>query len=285
VIDTLTARKLYGAVRMYTGSAIFDDVLAPWIAENGDEVRELLAPLDTYGRWRRVEYVFGDLLEQAYAYSRVSDILLLGFQPDLPADTDTPWAHELHLPDRFVTITRDEYVSVFSALGMRRVDVAEFDPFFHEIVAVEQGEDPDAPIEIVSELWPGMMLGELMFARAGVTVRSGERHVVAGIADRSGMDEVFLRRYRPTDDQSLGWGHNSQWKTDFRRDYLTADAYRFNVDADKDIDEDAELGDPRLTPSERRDVLRHRCTVRPLANVPEHEQPWAGCWRLSLPRD
>jgi hypothetical protein len=46
---------------------------------------------------------------------------------------------------------------------------------------------------------------------------------------------------------SFGWGHNSQWKTDFRRDYLTADSYQFNVDAETDINEAGEFGDKRLT--------------------------------------
>lgn len=129
-----------------------------------------------------------------------------------------------------------------------------------------------------------MMLGEMLFSRAGVTVRAGRRHAVAGIADRSVLHEVFLRRYRPTSDGSFGWGHNSQWKTDFRRDYATADAYLLNVDARTDIDEDSEFGDSRLTATERRDLLRHRCTVRPLVRVPESEQSWAGCRRMSLSR-
>lgn len=280
----ISPRELYLALHANADSAVFLDVIAQWINESAATVRETLAPLSVYGGWQRVEYAWGDLLEQAYAVSRVSDLLLLGFQPDLPPEVETPWAHQLHLPAHDVTITVDEYVSVFSALGMRRVDVARFDPFFHEIVAVEQSDDPDTPFEITGELWPCIMLGEMMFSRAGVSVRAGEQHAVAGIADRSTLHEVFLRRYRPTSDQSLGWGHNSQWKTDFRRDYLSSVAYHLNIDASTGIDEDTEFGDSRLTPSERRDLLRHRCVVRPLTHVPESEQPWPGCWRLSLPR-
>ena len=287
VATTLILRDLYHALHANAGSTVFPDVLAPWIDENADVVRESLAPLGVYGAWRRVEYEWGDLLEQAYALSRVGDLLLLGFQPDLPAEAEEPWAHQLHLPDHDVTITVDDYVRFFSALGMRRVEVARFDPFFHEIVAVDQNDDPTAPIEVIGELWPGVMFGEMLFSRAGVRVRAGARHAVAGLADRSVLHEVFLRRYRPTSDDSLGWGHNSQWKTDFRRDYLTADAYELNVDARFGIDEDREFGESRLTPGERRDLLRNRCVVRPLARVPESEcaeQPWPGWWRLSVPR-
>ncbi|MBR7833638.1 hypothetical protein KDL01_10210 [Actinospica durhamensis] len=283
---TTSIRELYYALRTYTGPAAHRDVLAPWADGHAAAVAELLAPLAVHGGWRRVEYVWGDLLEQAYALCRVSDLLLLGFQSPLPSEIEKPWAHELHLPEsgREPRIAEDEYVSFFAALGMRREEVARFDPFFHEIAAVEQSEDPAAPIEVAQESWPCLMLGELLFSRAGVRVRAGEQHAVAGLADRSTLNEVFLRRYRPTYDMSLGWGTNSQWKTDFRRDYLTADAYQFNVDADADIDEETEFGDARLTPSERRDLLRHRCVVRPLADVPEDEEPWGGCRRLTLPR-
>lgn len=127
---------------------------------------------------------------------------------------------------------------------MKRVEVTRFDPFFHEIVAVEQNNESDAPIEITHELWPCLMLGKMLFGRAGVRMSAGERHAVAGIADRSTLHDVFLRRYRPTSDRSLGWGSHSQWKTDFRRDYLTVDAYHFNVDADADIDEETRFGNP-----------------------------------------
>lgn len=283
VSTTMLPRELFYDLRAYGDSTVFSDVLAPWIDKNAVTVRESIAPLGVHDGWQRVQYAWGDLLEQAYALSRVSDLLLLGFQPRLPDDVETPWAHELHLPDLDVKITVDDYVSAFSALGMRRVKAARFDPFFHEIVAVEQSDDPDAPIEITGELWPCMMLGEMLFGRAGVRVRAGKRHAVAGIADRSTLHEVFLRRYRPTSDGSFGWGHNSQWKTDFRRDYLTSGAYHFNVDADTEIDDD-QFGDSRLTPSERRDLLLHRCMVRPLTHVPEAQEPWAGCWRLTLPR-
>ena len=39
-------------------------------------------------------------------------------------------------------------------------------------------------------------------------------------------------RTRATSDDSLGWGHNSQWKSDFRRDYRTAVADHLEADRD-----------------------------------------------------
>lgn len=86
VSTTMLPRELYHALRAYAGSTVFADVLAPWINESAVVVRESIARLGVHGEWRRVEYVWGDLLEQAYALSRVSDLLLLGFQPGLPPD-------------------------------------------------------------------------------------------------------------------------------------------------------------------------------------------------------
>ncbi|MET9259773.1 hypothetical protein [Amycolatopsis sp. NPDC004079] len=278
-----TFRELYDVVHDHTGPALFSDVLSPWLDKHADAARELLVPLAVCGEWQRTEYVWGDLLEQAYALSRISDLLLLSFQSGLPDGTEPPWAHRLHLPEHEVRVTAEEYLSFFSALGLRQVEVARFDPFFHEIAAVEQSDDPDGPIEIVAERWPCLMLGELLFGRAGVTVRAGERLATARIADRSMLEDTFLRRHRPTNDGSLGWGHNSQWKTSFRRDYLTADAYRFNVDANVDIDEESLFGDAELTPAERRDLVRHRCAVRRSEHLPQHENPVVD-WRLTVAR-
>jgi hypothetical protein len=219
----------------------------------------LLAPLAVYGGWRRDRYVWGDLLEQAYALSRVSDVLLLGSEPPLPPGAGQPWAHLLHLDIDWPAVTVEEYLAVFTALGMTQVRAVGFDPFFHEIVSVTADDDLDAPVTITSTVWPGLMLGELLFNRAGVRVRAGALHAQAGIADQSLLHEVFLRKYRATSDMSLGWG--SQWKTDFRRDYLTATAYELNIDSTEDIDGE-QGGAALLTAAERRDLLRHRCLVR-----------------------
>lgn len=279
-------RELYYAAHRRGGQELYTTVLAPWLELHAAAVREGLLPLAGYGGWRRESYVFGDPLEQAYALSRVSDLLLLGFQPEFPAGQAAPWAHELHLPDRLPQITEHEYLAVFTALGMNQIDMSAFDPFFHEIAVIEQDADPHAPIEVTRVLWPGLMLGELLFSRAGVAVRTGAAHAVAGIADRSTLNEVFLRRHRDTSDGSLWWGHNSQWKTDFRRDYVVADAYHFNVDAEIDITDASGLNpDPRgLTPGEMRELLRYRCQIKPFHHGPLASDPWSGGWRLTIPK-
>ncbi|WP_326765609.1 hypothetical protein OG978_14395 [Streptomyces sp. NBC_01591] len=56
----------------------------------------------------------------------------------------------------------------------------------------------------------------------------------------------------------------SQWGTDLRLDYRTPTSTRLNVAESTDIDDPAHLGDEEqlLTPTERRELLRHRCLLR-----------------------
>ncbi|MEU9130760.1 hypothetical protein AB0D08_22130 [Kitasatospora sp. NPDC048540] len=283
MIPALRVRRLFHTVEEYQGVDVFLTVVDPWLDEHAGAVREALAPLAAFGGWTRTEYEFGDPLETLYALSRVSDALIYKFQPRLPPGSGIPWAHEIHEPERWPHGTRDQYLAAFSRLGMAPIGDVAFEPFFHEVVHVAQHERPEAPVEITGTVWPGLMLGEMLFSRTGVTVRAGAQHLVAGIADRSPLHDVFMRRYRETFDGSLGWGHNSQWKTDFRRDYLTDTAFRFNVDEEPDSEQDI-LGKPRrLTPAERSDLVRHRCLTRPLQD-PAASQDASPGGRLTISR-
>lgn len=260
------ARELFCELREFEGTGAYDELIVPWLADDRDSYRTQLEPLTAGGRsLKEPGASFDYWLAIPYALSRVSDVLLLGFQPDLDPGVEMPWAHELHLNGTvWPTVTREEYLDLFTALGMTPVTDTEFDPFLHEIVEVEQAEDPDAPISVTDLVWPGLMLGEMMFSRAGVRVRAGVNHAQRGVADRSPLYGVFLRRHRATVDASLGWGFNSQWDTDFRRDYRTADAVYLNVDSTEAIDEDnPENAWPvLLTRTERRELVRHRCLLR-----------------------
>ncbi len=205
-------RSLYESIRS-------PDVLWPWFAEHPDlvaEVRELGRP----GSHRIAPG--HDLLERLYALGRVLDLLI----------ADHPRA----------------YPAFCAALGAHRVDRTDFHPFFHEVAEVRQAADPGEPPSVVGERWPGFMVGTLLLARAGVVVTAGERHLVAGVADRSAIYWTHHRRHRPARDLSHGWGHNSQWRTDARRDYLAGGRFHYNVD-----------GTERPADRAEADLVRHRC--------------------------
>ncbi|WP_194908739.1 hypothetical protein [Catenulispora rubra] len=210
-----------------------------------------------------------DSLTTLYALSRLSDVLLLSFQPEADPAWDTPWEHWLDLVGTdWPAITREQYLELFTALGMSPITDLRFDPLLHEIVEiveVDQADDADAPITVSDPVWPGLMLGQMVFARAGVKVRAGVNHAQRGIADRSPLYWTFLRRHRPAIDLSGAWGRYSEWDTDFRRDYRADHVQHLNVDVTGDVEaDDPRDGDlpPLLTRSERRDLVRHRCLLR-----------------------
>ncbi|WP_369184369.1 hypothetical protein [Streptomyces sp. Y1] len=268
----MNARTLYEA--LLDADRPHRDVVDAWLrpSATADYRARLRTAAVHRTRWWGTEDGRG-LLEELYALGRVADLLLL--EPQLPP-----------------------YLALFTALGMAPCTAADtaFDPFRHEIAEVEQAEDPDAPIELLDVRTPGLMLGELLFTRARVRVRAGAAHAERGVADRSVLYWTHRRAHRPTRDLSQGWGGNSQWRTDFRLDYRTPHGDLLNVAEDRPIDgrpdlhpdDPANLGpeERRLTPAERRELLRHRCLLRtPAAARPGGfpawaEDLWVYEWRL-----
>ena len=102
-------------------------------------------------------------------------------------------------------------------------------PSFMRIVEVVQSDEPEAPVSLNGIVWSGFMLGSLLFCRAGVKLSGGRNFVRKEIAENSKLYFTFRRKNRPVDDLSHGWGHNSQWRTRFRRDYVDESNFYYNV--------------------------------------------------------
>ena len=239
-------RALYEYVDEYAGDALAGDLvrLLEGRPEEVADIRQAGLPSAhrvSYEVKRRADGY--TRLERLYAVSRILDLLLLGFQ-DGPEDGELP--------------PLEAYASFCAALGARKIGGMGFHPFFHEVVEVRQAEDPGEAPTIVGERWPGYMLGSMLLARSGVVVRAGARHLVAGVADRSTLYWTFRRRSRDTNDLSHGWGHNSQWATDFRRDYMVDGFLHYNVDAALAAEEPDE---PELDPAATVQMVRHRCST------------------------
>ncbi len=237
---------------------------AQFLAENSDEILSQFSRFHKYGSIEAMGWRVGEQphlnepflfdLWELYAFSRVNDMLLLGFEPDNPAIGE--WSG----PE----ITLEEYRRFMLPLGLGEISHAGFCPFFHEIVEVEQAEDADEPITLSETVWPGYMLGAMLLSRTGVKVRGGANHIVKEVAENSTLYWTFRRRNRTVDDLSHGWGSNSQWRTQFRRDYRTETAFYYNVD---EMPENGDLaisslnGD-ELTTDERIELLRNRCFIK-----------------------
>lgn len=187
-----------------------------------------------------------DELWELYALSRVNEIMLLHFAPDRGFDS---WSAP--------PVSMNTYLEFMSRLGMSAVEEVSFSPFFHEIVHVDQADDPDSPIRLTEGLWPSFMLGPMLFSRGGVRIEAGRNRIDKSVAETSMLFWAYTRRNRPCQDLSHGWGHNSQWRTGFRRDYRFADMTFLNVDAQPDSDDD----ESDLTVEERAELLFHRCFV------------------------
>ncbi|MCQ3931700.1 MAG: hypothetical protein DPW16_14685 [Chloroflexi bacterium] len=236
-----------------------------------------IEPLRKYGeleaiQWRKFEKnsrgrpevvqenVMVDLWD-LYAYSRVHEILTLPFQPGTFVDSF------LHKYWEGPNISLEKQHEFWLGLGLTPIDSPVFHPFYHEIVEVEQSDDPEERISLVQEIWRGYMLGYMMLCRAGVKVRGGTNHIVKSIAENSVMYWAFWRRNRPYKDLSHGWGHNSQWRTDFRRDYRDNDTFYYNVDATENVllpfvYKGPNLNRDMLKPEERVELLLNRCFIR-----------------------
>jgi hypothetical protein len=245
-------RSLYENVLDHKGAGLADE-LRRWLEEHPAHVEEV----QEAGRSGSHLIPLGKLhdpghyspLERLYAMSRILDLLIMSYQgsPNDPASI----ADEILPPS-------DTYPAFCEALGAARIDKREFHPFFHEIVEVRQADDPDEPPSIIEERWPGHLVGSMLLMRTGVVVRAGARQLVAGVADRSTLYWAYRRRSRPVDDLSHGWGSNSQWRTDFRRDYLVNGQLHYNVDAALNPRDNEEED---LDPASTIELVRHRCST------------------------
>jgi hypothetical protein len=242
--DQQPYRQLHDEMLEYEGDGLHDDILQPWLrAQDGerrwlDELRgrrgRPVPPVSPEGSWR------------LYALSRIVDLLQLSF---VPRRLEEGW--------NVAPVAADEFARFMDALGLQAIDRAEFHPFYHEIVTVDQAPDDDASPGIAEVLWPGYALGPLLISRAGVRVRAGRRNLVKEIAERSTLYWAYARNNRRTEDPGLGWGGNSQWRTPFRRDYALDGALHYNADArDPGPGAGIDLGE-----TERAELLRHRCFV------------------------
>lgn len=234
------------------------EAFQPWL----DMRPHLLQELHELGRLdsRRVRIPRrGDdrtALEGLYALSRVVDVLISAFQPDNPDPQLLDWTSGKPWWRGTIPAT-SAWPAFRAAIGAAPLAESSFHPFFHEIVSVQVSDDADEPPTLIGEYWPGAVVGSLLLARAGVAVQAGVRHLDADVAARSALYWAWWRRNRRAVDLSHGWGHNSQWGTDFRRDYVAEGHLYYNVDADPSRLQDRDLDD-----ASRIDLLRYRCSIR-----------------------
>jgi hypothetical protein len=252
-------RDLFLEVRDGAPPGWGEEILVPWLrvhAEAVGELRDIGRAENHSVRVPRDPHHF-NVLEGLYAVSRMADVLIAPHQPvnDDPAllawTTGRSW-WEGQLP------SASAWRSFCATIGATLIDESAFHPFFHEVVAVVPAEDPDEPPSLVEEHWPGALVGSMLLVRSGVTVRAGANVMDPAVAARSCLYFSWWRRNRVVRDLSHGWGSNSQWGTDFRRDYIVDGHLHYNVDRDNR----ATFASDDWPMEVRREVLRYRHSLR-----------------------
>jgi hypothetical protein len=253
-------RKLFELMHGQDSRQLYRLLIVPWVEQNRAEREWLCAFASRTGN--PFPPVAAEELWRLYALSRINEILLLGFQPGQAA-ADPPASG----------ISLDEYQDFARSMGLTVFQTADFSPFCHEIVQLDQAQDEDQPIQLESTYWPCLLLGEMVFSRGGVRVSGGKRHARKEVAESSTLYWSYRRKNRPHQDLSHGWGGNSQWRTRFRRDYRVGKQYHYNVDGKHDLAAPSLLTADHdgLTREERIELLVHRCFVRTLK---AHDDLW-----------
>jgi hypothetical protein len=240
--------KLYSDLMELSDTDHSTIVTTPWLNEHPDEVQWLQK---FQGCTTENLQTTDENLCLLYAISRVTQLMMLRFQTGR-VDGDY----------RGPLIDRDHFQSFHETLGLTTYIPEQFHPIKVEIVNVTENATTNSKPKILETVWPGLMLGDLVFQRAGCRLDAGKQEMPRLLAERSTMFWAHRRKHRFYQDQSHGWGSNSQWRTAFRRDYIRDGYCQYNVDG-KDLLErlsfDEHAAD--IAFDGMLEVLRHRCQI------------------------
>ena len=250
-------RELHTKIQEFEGKNLFDEAIEPWLKTDGPVARNWLQDLCKNHIPPQKPWDIDDSWT-LYALSRLIDLLLLSFTPQ-PEGTEC-W--------RYSHVTPDELQKFTDALGLETYIRSNFHPFFHEIVEVEQAADEKMSPAIVKSIWPGLRLGNWIISRSGCKIKSGANHIRKDVAETSTMYWASARNHRATQDLSVGWGSNSQWRTKFRQDCEVDGSLFYNIRNDDQTEEYKEHMITELSQDARLELVRHRCFVKFSNEVP-----------------
>ena len=225
-------------------------VVVPWLNEHPNEVQWLRSFRE--GTAIHMETSYEDLCV-LYAISRVTQLMMLRFQSGSADGSD--YGGPL--------IDQSNFQSFHEAIGLTPFIPTQFHPIQVEVVSVIEDAKSDSGPKLRETVWPGLMLGDLVFQRAGCRVSAGEQSMSRELAERSPMYWAYRRKHRRYSDKSHGWGGNSQWRTAFRRDYVRDSCCQYNVDGCEMLERHSfdEQGEG-ISFDGMLEVLRHRCQIK-----------------------
>lgn len=242
-------RDLFEKIRDYEGDELFKQLLMPWVEENEfhkfiEKVGQLTADID------QIANLPVEISWDLYALSRVLDILTFRFQ----------YAAGEEIASSDPKITLKEFISFAEAIGLTVKHVQEYHPFYCEIVRAECDEPS---FKLLETRFPALMLNHLMIKRAGVIIALHPSEYCIDLVNNATIYWSYWRNCRPSQDQSRGWGSNSQWRTSFRFDVERENGFLYNTQGKFDVgtvNEEAqeELRHYDLSFSEAREITKYR---------------------------
>lgn len=244
--------ELFDLIHVKDSRPPYWHVIAPWVESHPGEREWLRSFALRHGS--PISQAEVEDLWRLYALSRVNETLLLGFQHGRSDGCDWPGPN----------ISLDDYQRFAESLELTLTEPVTFSPFYHEVVEVDEVRDNDQPLRLETTFWPCLLLGDMVFSRAGVRVSGGRQFIRKEVAESSTLYWAFRRKNRPYRDLSHGWGSNSQWRTSFRRDYRVGQEFHYNVDGKHDLCAPEPVAEDRdgLTREERTELLTNRCFIR-----------------------
>lgn len=241
-------QDLYFKILEFEGEEIYEKLLKIWAVKN--EYQSYIISLSE--KILADKHIFSqDDIWELYALSRVLDILTLGFQPDNNAD-GTDWEG--------LNMSCLEYIKFCKLIGLQVSTPTLFHDFDCEIIEATSGK---TNFHINKCFFPAIKLKNLVIKRAGLKVFLNNRIFDLNLVNNSKIYWTSRRKNRKYHDLSLGWGSNSQWRTDFRLDIETEDHFiynyegRVNLNTSK-IDQDNKFDDNYLSIEEAIELTKAR---------------------------
>lgn len=207
-----STRDLYHKIYRYNGDNLLEEILLRWVEENN--YRDFL--LAARSQLVNEEVFTREVSWELYALSRVLDVLTLRFQPDNHKDGSSWSGPRLNI---------HEYGAFVEKIGGTVMKPRPYHPFYHEITEAMENKDDFHVITVAS---PTILLENMILKKGGVIVGLNPGNYDISFVNNATLYWAYRRKNREFRDLSNGWGHNSQWRTAFRCDLETEDAFIYN---------------------------------------------------------
>lgn len=214
-------KELYEKILGYNGEKILENQILNWIEKN--DYAEFIRKIRDSLLNKNIVEISQEVNMELYALSRILDLSTLRFQKNNKKD-----GSDYLGPLKSI----EEYLKLLNSLCLDIVFPNQFNKFDCEIIEAVNGQNN---FEIMECLYPSVRIQNLLIKRAGVIISLNQNDCDLDLINNSKIYWTFRRKNRIFQDLSHGWGHNSQWRTEFRMDIETENSYIYNKSGSIDL--------------------------------------------------